>query len=117
MESRLATRLGGGRLKIKKKIVKKKKTTMVDKLSTNSSVAENNPEHHVIFTSKMSSDKLDTLGALPAALELKEEDPTEQNASSAGKDSTTTVRVSTTSTVSSVSGKKVGVLLIMILSV
>ena len=98
MNSRLATRLGGGRLKIKKKLIKKKKNTKIDDLPTNSSVASDTPDHHVVFNTKPT-----TVKPSPEDLQLEEEND-EENTESQTTIQTTTVSISTTSTVSSVSG-------------
>ena len=98
LNSRLATRLGGGRLKIKKKLIKKRKNPRIDDISTNSSVVAETPDHHVVFNTKTT-----TVKPSPDDLKLKEEN-NEESTESQDTIQTTTVSVSTTSTVSSVSG-------------
>ena len=98
LNSRLATRLGGGRLKIKKKLIKKRKNPKIDDISTNSSVVDETPDHHVVFNTKTT-----TVKPSPDDLKLKEEN-NEESTESQDSIQTTTVSVSTTSTISSVSG-------------
>ena len=104
MNSRLATRLGGGRLKIKKKVLKKRKNPSLELAPTNSSILQEKPQHHVIFNSKPSSVTPTPEDSSPMALELKEIRPNKNSGSYTEEEATTTVRISTTSTVSSISG-------------
>ena len=103
MNSRLATRLGGGRLKIKKKLIKKRKNPKIDDIPTNSSVVSETPDHHVVFNTKPTTDTPET-NESPADPKLQkggDEDTTEIQEDDI---QTTTVSISTTATISSVSG-------------
>merc|ERR1719328_37930 len=76
LSSRLATRLGGGRLKIKKKLIKKRKNPKIDDISTNSSVVTEIPDHHVVFNTKTTAVK-----PSPEDLPLQEENNEESTES------------------------------------
>ena len=103
MNSRLATRLGGGRLKIKKKLIKKRKNPKIDDVPTNSSVVSETPNHHVVFNAKPTTDvpEPDESPADPKLQRVADEETTET-----GDDNipSTTVSISTTATISTVSG-------------
>ena len=104
LSSRLATRLGGGRLKIKKKVLKKRKNPALEVAPTNSTILQEKPQHHVIFNSKPTSATSIPADFSSHDLELKEGSPNENPEFDEEELQTTTVSVSTTSTVSSVSG-------------
>ena len=79
-------------------MIKKRKNPKVDDISTNSSVAAEIPDHHVVFNTKTT-----TVKPSPEDLKLQEESD-EESTVSQDDIQTTTVSISTTSTVSSVSG-------------
>ena len=103
MNSRLATRLGGGRLKIKKKLIKKRKNPKIDDVPTNSSLSSETPNHHVVFNTKPTTDmpEPDESPADPEQQKGKGEETTETQDDNIP---TTTVSISTTATISTVSG-------------
>ena len=102
LTSRLATRLGGGRLKIKKKVFKKKKTHSV--ASNNSSIlqGEQSKDHHIMFNTKTTSATSSPESASLFTVEMKN-DPSNENVGTE-EHTTNTVSMSTTATVSSVTG-------------
>merc|ERR1719510_865325 len=78
LNSRLATKLGGGRLKIKKKVFKKKKTHSV--ASNNSSIlqGEQSKDHHIMFNTKTTSATSSPESASLFTVEMKN-DPLNEN--------------------------------------
>ena len=104
LTSRLATRLGGGRLKIKKKVFKKKKTHSV--ASNNSSIlqGEQSKDHHIMFNTKTTSATSSPESASLFTVEMNNEPSNENVGTDDEKHTTNTVSMSTTATVSSVTG-------------
>lgn len=103
MNSRLATRLGGGRLKIKKKLIKKRKNPKIDDIPNNSSVVSETPNHHVVFNTKPKTDTPEA-NESPADPKLQKGEDEETTETQDDSISTTTVSISTTATISTVSG-------------
>ena len=98
MNGRLTTRLGGGRLKIKKKVVKKKKEGDAD----NHQAQHINPatKDNVLVSSESSSSS-----SSPSTSSTKKQTVGNHKNVLTSQGTTTTVRISTTSTVSEVSGR------------
>ena len=95
-----------GRLKIKKKVLKKRKNPALEVAPTNSTILQDKPQHHVIFNSKPTSATSIPEDFSSHDLELKEGLPNNDPEIDEEELQTTTVSVSTTSTVSSVSGNE-----------
>ena len=96
MGGRLATRLGGGRLKVKKKVVKKQKE----------GDAANHQAQHINPTTKENDlVSSEASSSLPSTSTSKQETISNHKKVLTSQGTTTTVRISTSSTVSEVSGK------------
>ena len=104
MNGRLAARLGGGRLKLKKKLIKKRKNAKIDEPPTNSSFVSEVPNHHVVFNNKTTTEMPISEESSDIDLQLQEQTNEDNTESQEDILQTTTVSVSTTSTISSVSG-------------
>merc|ERR1719328_68119 len=92
LSSRLATRLGGGRLKIKKKLIKKRKNPKLDDVPTNSSVVSETPNHHVVFNTKPTTDMPEPVDS-PADPELQKGEDEETTKTQDDDIPTTTVSI------------------------